>query len=293
MELNNLSPELLEDLASLINESKYYLDDRGSKLEKIEEAELSLYEFHKQAWEILEPDPFIEGWYLEVLCEHLEALFKREIKNLIVNLPPRMGKSTLISVTAPAWRFIQNPEERFVYASHSQTLAHDLSIKCRRLILSEWYQLRWGHLFNLVGDQNTKGRFDNDKTGYRIATTVGSLFTGGGGSALFCLPYDIEITTDDGNIMIGELYFHSLYRKDEPNNPYFNKIYKVLSYNHEQEQGEYKEIEKYEYNGEKEILEIELDDRTLQCSEDHPIYVKGYGYIPAKYLQIGHILVCI
>jgi hypothetical protein len=52
------------------------------------------------------------------------------------------------------------------------------SLKCRRLIESEWYQQRWGHRYQLTSDQNQKHRFENDQTGYRIATSVGGSATG-------------------------------------------------------------------------------------------------------------------
>jgi hypothetical protein len=267
-------------LSSLIDEYKNFLNDKYKKIELIEKSEDSLYEFLKQAWPIIEPDKFIDGWHLEAMSEHIEALMKREIKNLLINIPPRSGKSTLISVILPAWRWLKNPSERFVYASHAKNISLKDSINCRRLILSDWYKQRWGETYSLVGDQNTKGRFDNDKSGYRISTSVGSSFTGDGGTTLVCLPYDVKITTDKGEIYIGEIYYDRL-------------PVKILSYNDYYDRTEYKEIEVYECNGKKEILEIELDDRTLQCTEDHPIYVKGIGYIPAKYVQPGHVLFCI
>jgi len=38
-------------------------------------AELSLYEFVKQAWHVVEPGvPFVHGWHLEIICEHLQAI---------------------------------------------------------------------------------------------------------------------------------------------------------------------------------------------------------------------------
>jgi hypothetical protein len=52
------------------------------------------------------------------------------------------------------------------------------SLKCGRLIESEWYQQRWGHRYQLTSDQNQKHRFENDQTGYRIATSVGGSATG-------------------------------------------------------------------------------------------------------------------
>jgi predicted phage terminase large subunit-like protein len=39
-------------------------------------------------------------------------------------------------------------------------------------------------MFRLAGDQNAKQRFENDKTGYRLATSVGGTATGEGGSRL-------------------------------------------------------------------------------------------------------------
>jgi predicted phage terminase large subunit-like protein len=56
------------------------------------------------------------------------------------------------------------------------------SVKCRNLIQSEWYQERWGDRFQLKSDQNEKGKFENDHTGYRETTSVG---TGTGARAMF------------------------------------------------------------------------------------------------------------
>ena len=59
-------------------------------------------------------------------------------------------------------------------------------MKCRRLIESPWYQERWGDRFALTSDQNTKGRFDNDRSGYRLSTSVGGAATGEGGDRIVC-----------------------------------------------------------------------------------------------------------
>lgn len=155
--------------------------------QNIYKAEVSLHEFLKQAWPHMEGEKsFIDGWHIQAIAEHLEALTNREIKNLIINIPPRCCKSSLISVAFPAWVWLHNPHERFMYASYALSLSLRDSVKCRRLILSPWYQSRWGSRFQLVGDQNTKGRFDNTHTGYRIASSTGSAATGEGGSILIC-----------------------------------------------------------------------------------------------------------
>lgn len=155
------------------------------------QCQLSLYEFFKQAWPHVEGKvAFIDGWHLEAVCEHLEAVANRQIKNLLINLPPRCSKSNLVSVVFPAWVWLHNPNERFMYASYARSLSLKHSLDCRRLIQSNWYQERWGDIYQLMRDQNTKGRFDNNKKGYRIATSVGASSTGEGANFLII---------DDGN----------------------------------------------------------------------------------------------
>jgi predicted phage terminase large subunit-like protein len=148
-------------------------------------AENSFYEFARQSWSQIEGgELFVDGWHIKAVCEHLEAAARRDILRLMVLLPPRCMKSTLISVMFPAWIWINSPEEQFIYASNTQNLANRDSVRCRRLIKSEWYQLRWGDRFDLMADQDTKTRFENDKKGYRIAVSVEGRVTGEGGSIL-------------------------------------------------------------------------------------------------------------
>lgn len=149
-------------------------------------AELSLYEFIKQSWTVIngEKVPYADGWHIQAVCEHLEAVANRQIKRLIINIPPRCGKTTMVSIAFPAWVWINNPHEKFLYASYAQSLSDEHSQNCRRLIISSWYQERWGDRYRLMDDQNTKRRFENNKKGYRIATSVGAAGTGLGGNFL-------------------------------------------------------------------------------------------------------------
>jgi len=148
-------------------------------------ASSSLYEFVKQSWHVVEPGiPFIGGWHIEQICEHLEACSQNDIKKLLVNIPPRHSKSTIVSVMWPMWEWLTDPAQKFLCASYSGNLSIRDNLKSRRLIQSPWYQERWGHMFDLAGDQNAKQRYENDKTGYRLATSVGGTATGEGGSRL-------------------------------------------------------------------------------------------------------------
>lgn len=148
-------------------------------------ASASLYEFVKQSWHVLEPGVnFVPSWHIEAICEHLEAVTAGEILRLLVNIPPRHSKSTIISVAWPCWELITAPHQRYLCASYSSSLSIRDNLAARRLIQSPWYQERWGHLYQLAGDQNAKQRFETTKNGYRIATSVGGTATGEGGSRL-------------------------------------------------------------------------------------------------------------
>lgn len=162
-------------------------------LEEIErlEYEEDFYAFFRAGWKYIDPSPFLHGLPLEAVAEHLQAVMAGDIKRLIINIPPRMSKSSMVSVSFPAYVWAQRNESptsgpgvQFLHASYSQQLSLRDSVKCRRLIASPWYQKFWADRFNLVGDQNTKTRFDNSRTGSRLCTSVGSTLTGEGGNII-------------------------------------------------------------------------------------------------------------
>lgn len=148
-------------------------------------AEKSLKAFIEQAWHVVEPStPWLDNWHIDCLCEHLEALGFGQIRNLLINIPPRTAKSLIVSVFWPMWVWTTQPQTRWMFSSFSMGVSTRDSLKCRRIIESPWYQSRWGRIFQLTGDQNVKTRFENNKTGYRLATSVGGSVIGEGGDIL-------------------------------------------------------------------------------------------------------------
>jgi predicted phage terminase large subunit-like protein len=142
-------------------------------------------DFIREAWTLLEPvSTFEEGWHIDAIADHLTAITEGQLRNLIINVPPRSGKSSLVSVLWPAWVWIAHPEKRWLFASYAASLSVRDSVKCRRVIESDWYQERWGDRYRLVSDQNTKASYENDRTGLRLATSVGGQGTGQGGDVL-------------------------------------------------------------------------------------------------------------
>jgi len=211
-------------------------------LEMIEKEQLrrragaSLYEFVKQSWHVVEPGiPFIGSWHIEQICEHLEAVSAGEITRLLINIPPRHSKSTIVSVMWPAWEWIAKPEEKFLCASYSGVLSTRDNLKTRRLIQSPWYQERWGHMFAFAGDQNAKQRFENDKTGYRLATSVGGTATGEGGSRLILDdPHGAQAAQSDA-VRESDLEWFDMVWSTRLNNPKTDAMVTVMQRLHEKD----------------------------------------------------------
>lgn len=147
-----------------------------------EMARRSLVEYVRQAWHVVRPgEQYVHGWHIDAICEHLEAITRGEIRNLIINVPPRHTKSLLTCVFWPTWTWIDAPWACFLTSSYAASLAIRDSLRSRRLLQSPWWQERWGESFSFSGDQNQKSRYDNNKGGYRIAVGVGGAATGEGG----------------------------------------------------------------------------------------------------------------
>jgi hypothetical protein len=130
--------------------------------------EKSLEYFCERAWPIIEPGvAWVGGWHVTVLCLHLEAVSQGLIRRLLVNVPPRTSKSTIVSVMFPCWEWINHPSHKYLCASYSQVLSIRDNLKARRIVLSDWYQKHWGEKIKLQHDQNQKTRFENTAFGYR------------------------------------------------------------------------------------------------------------------------------
>lgn len=159
----------------------------------------SLHTFMRRYWHIVEPGTeFIDNWHIQAICEHLEAVTRGDIKRLVINVPFRMAKSTIVSVMWPAWTWAQFPSHQWLCGSYAEKLALRDNLKMRRLINSPMYQREFGDVFRLTSDQNTKLRFENDKAGYRIAFgTLSGVMGDGGNTLLLDDPHDRRSANSD------------------------------------------------------------------------------------------------
>ena len=112
------------------------------------------------------------NWHIDAISEYLMACERGEVTRLIINLPPRMLKSTIISVAWPAWLLGHDPSQRIMAASYAQSLSIKHSTDCRVILQSEWYRRLFPQT-HLCADQNEKEKFSTTLRGYRRAVSVG------------------------------------------------------------------------------------------------------------------------
>ena len=144
----------------------------------------SLHAFLVAAWPEVEPaKDFVDGPHIRLICDTLERVTSGEITRLVINVPPRTTKSTIVSVVWPAWDWVHNAGMQFLTGSHNMSLATRDALKCRRLIESQWYRTLFPQV-RVTTDQNQKTRYDLDGGGHRIAFGMGSGVTGEGGDRL-------------------------------------------------------------------------------------------------------------
>ncbi len=149
--------------------------------------------FVQRAWHILEPATELKwGWALDAICEHLVAVSDGQIKRLLMNVPPGSMKSLLAGVLWNAWEWgpCGRPAVRFLSTAHKQDLAVRDTMKCRRLINSEWFQERWP--ISLVSDNNQKMRFENSSTGFREAMAFTSMTGSRGDRVILDDPHSVD-----------------------------------------------------------------------------------------------------
>lgn len=117
-----------------------------------------------------------------VLCEFLEKVERGEIKRLIINMPPRFGKSFVTSLHFPAWYICRNPNKKIIHGSYSANIAIDFGREIRNILKSE----ESGILFTtrLRQDSKAASRFHSTNGCHYYAAGMNGSVTGKGAHLL-------------------------------------------------------------------------------------------------------------
>lgn len=128
---------------------------------------------------------FVNAKHIQKLNSALMDVSEGEINRLAVFMPPRHGKSMLISHYYPAWHLGTHPDERIMLASYGASLAAEFGEKARNVIRQ--YEQVYGVKLN---DRNSA----RDRWGFLGNT--GGMVTAGVGGPLTGKGADIAIVDD-------------------------------------------------------------------------------------------------
>lgn len=121
---------------------------------------------------------FIISWHLKLICQYIDKVFKGETTRLIINMPPRYGKTELVVKSLMSKGLALNPEAKFIHTSYSEKLALDNSETVRNIVKSEEYQ----KLFNIKTkqDSDSKSKWYTEQGGGVYSTSSSGQITGFG-----------------------------------------------------------------------------------------------------------------
>lgn len=136
--------------------------------------------FLEKVFATLEPAiSFVPNWHYEHTNWQLDRVMRGEIRRLIINVPPRSGKSMTTSIAWPLFVLGHDPTRRFIIASHTESLARKFSIDRRNIAQSPWYR----RLFPAMRLDSSRPRdmeFTTTLRGGILATGVGGAILGRG-----------------------------------------------------------------------------------------------------------------
>jgi predicted phage terminase large subunit-like protein len=117
------------------------------------------------------------NWHIDAIVHQLSLVNDGRTDRLLINQPPRSGKSMCVSVAYVAWLLGHDPTLRIIVASYSNELAAELHRQFRMVIDAPWYRA----LFPTMRPAKDTGtELVTTAGGSRYAASVGGTLTGRG-----------------------------------------------------------------------------------------------------------------
>lgn len=85
-------------------------------------------------------DDYDIQWFHDIVCTYLDKLSNREIKKLMIFMPPQHGKTELSSRRLPAFLLGKNPKEKLILGSYNSTKASEFVTDCLRIMQGNEYK---------------------------------------------------------------------------------------------------------------------------------------------------------
>lgn len=158
-----------------------------------------------------------ESHYITI-CRALHRVMKGEVTRLIINVPPRYGKTELL-IHFIAWAMADFPDSNFLYVSYSLGLAKKQTKTVKQIMQMNEYRDTFN--FGISDETSAGGNFETTKGGSVYAAGADGEITGRGagikGIKRFggCIVIDdihkpSEVSSDTIRKSVNEWYFNTL-----------------------------------------------------------------------------------
>ena len=136
--------------------------------------------FYEKCFALLEPGTgFLDNWHIHAIAEALRGVKAGDLTRLIINVPPRSGKSTLVSVAFTAWLLGHNPRLKIICVSYSESLAKTHAAAFRNIIRCDWYR-RAFPAFQIARGGDRSVETITTQHGFRYAVSISGPVMGRG-----------------------------------------------------------------------------------------------------------------
>lgn len=244
---------------------------------RLELARRDFWEFCK----LTAPDFYAEDrLYLKDLCRQLQHFVESDEKVIVINMPPRHGKSRTATLLVE-WIFGINPKLKVMTGSYNETLSTTFAKQVRDTI---WEEKTEGILSYCDIFPNTKIKYGessaakwalqgSSQTSY-LATSPKGTATGFG-----CFAGDTMVITDKGEMKIEDIF------NDKTCN-------RTLSFDTKNGKIRYNKIIAKRKLVSNEIFKVQTaEGKEIICTADHRFFTKEKGWVRADSLGIGNTLV--
>lgn len=121
----------------------------------------------------------VDNWHQEAICTALEKVVLGRTKRLIINIPPRSGKTEIAVINYIAWCMGNFPDSEFIHASYSKRLATSNAYNVRAIMQHEKFTEIFSHTA-IKADSSAKDEFRTAQGGIVYATGADGTITGYG-----------------------------------------------------------------------------------------------------------------
>lgn len=180
------------------------------RAEKIEAAQKSFIDYMAFCWDSTpQADPFVSTAHHRSLGRIFDAMLRGELNRVIINMPPRVGKSIASSLFLPSYYLGRNPKHSVIQATHTAAFSVEWGEKVRDLVSSSAFREVFPNV-SLKGDNKAKGHWKTNHGGSYYAVGVGGAMVGRNADLLIiddphALEINTPIPTPRGFIPIGDL----------------------------------------------------------------------------------------